>query len=99
MDGTEVTMGELARRMDIIHQDVRDLRAAVAEKDDLQHVTTAWDAALKAHEAKSEIQHTVLENRVKALESWQTWAIRIVLGIVIAAVVGLVVVNAPALTR
>lgn len=87
----DVTLGELARRMESIHVDVKELRAAVVNHDDLAIATKGWDKALEAHEAFSAARAESMSSRISDLEAWQTWVVRIVIGIVMAAALGLVV--------
>lgn len=79
----DVTLGELARRLDILHQDVRDMRSDLVKHDDLGVVNEAWRSALGR-----------LEKDVSDLQSWQTWATRLIVGAVILAVVGLALTQA-----
>lgn len=102
VNGTEVTLGEVARRLDGLHQDIRDLRTAVVERDDLQAVANSWHLLLNAaeqratdnlhnHARESEARMVRLEARVKAIEGWGIWAVRVVGGILITAVLAVVV--------
>jgi hypothetical protein len=84
-----VTLGELARRMDMLHTDLKELRSAVAERDDLATVTAGWQAALSGHEKQADLKWDAYDARVTALESWQTWAMRLVIGAVLSGVVAL----------
>lgn len=91
MSDSDVTLGELARRMDSMHSDVRELRSAVVSHDDLKSAVGSWQLLLQAQEARQAVVITQIENRLVALESWNTWAMRIVLGAVLVAIIGLVV--------
>ena len=52
----DVTLGELARRMEGLHIDLKELRLAVVERDDLQTVVAGWQAALAAHEINADLK-------------------------------------------
>lgn len=91
----DVSLGEVARRLNALHQDVRELRNSIVERDDLSATATAWEASLRAHEQKmdlrftqSDLEHRQLRRDIDTLQAWQTWAARIVLGAVLLAVLG-----------
>lgn len=50
-------------------------------------------SALVAHEKNADLKWQAMEMRVASLENWQTWAMRIVLSLVIVAVVGVVLIE------
>ncbi|KZM76634.1 hypothetical protein [Cellulosimicrobium sp. I38E] len=76
---TEVTHGEVVRALGALETKVDVLTAAVNS------------ASTKSAADYVRIGH--LEARIVALEDWQKWAQRLVLAAVIAAVVGLVIVD------
>ena len=71
--GSEITLGELGRRIDDVRATVHDM-ASKLERD---YVRSADLASL--------------ERRIASLEASQTWAVRLVMGLVIVALVGLVI--------
>lgn len=89
----DVTLGELARRMDLLHTDVKEMRSAVVEHDDLKSVANAWHLSLTAMESTSALKFQTLDTRVTSLESALRWVVMTVLAMVIAAVVGAVIVG------
>lgn len=91
----EVTLGELARRMDSIHTDVKELRASIVDHNDLSTVAASWQSALQAHEARANLIFTQHEAALKELQAWQTWAMRLILGAVLLAIIGGVLVANP----
>lgn len=98
----DVTLGELARRMDSMHQDLRELRQVVVEHEDLTSVVEAWQGALaaqaKLHEEQlASVRQEVSVNtqKIDRLGGWVTWTGRVVIGAVIIAVIGLVILPAP----
>ena len=93
----DVTLGELARRMDLLHADVKELRTSIVEHDDLSAVANSWQLLLQSHESRAELVRIGLETRITHLEAWNTWAVRIVLGLVLSAVVAVVLVDPPPL--
>lgn len=86
----DVTLGELARRMDLLHGDVKELRGAIVEHDDLRAAAGAWHTALQAHENLADRRMTAVETRMDRLDAWHAWALRIVLGAVLVALLALV---------
>lgn len=87
MPDQEVTLGEVARSLQELRQDVREIRGVVAERDDLHTVTESWKAALSAHERHAETRIATIESDVQELRAWQTWAGRLVLGAVVLAII------------
>ena len=86
----DVTLGELARRLDSMHTDVKEMRSSIVDHNDLTSVANSWTMLLAAHESKVDLQMQQVQAKVNALEAWNTWAMRIVLGLVLTSVVGLV---------
>jgi len=86
----DVTLGELARRLDSMHTDVKEMRSSIVDHNDLTSVANSWTMLLAAHESKVDLQMQQVQTRIEQLEAWSTWAVRIVLGLVMSAVVGLV---------
>lgn len=98
----EVTTGELGRRMNDMRTDVRELAAKVDQlvtRTDLQSASLAWQSALDGTERRLEQKvdgavKTIDEHQkaqdaaIAELADWQTWAMRVVLGLVAAAVIG-----------
>lgn len=93
MSSDDVTLGELARRMDLLHSDVKELRVSIVEHDDLTAVANSWQLLLQSHENQAKLITLQLERRLDGLEAWNTWATRIVLGLVLAAIVGVVLID------
>jgi len=48
---------------------------------------------LAAHESADNMKHVEQDRAIKKLEDWNRWAMKIVLGAVIAAVLGIVIVK------
>jgi len=86
----DVTLGELARRLDSMHTDVKEMRTSIVDHNDLTSVANSWTMLLAAHESKVDLQMQQVQAKVAALEAWNIWAMRIVLGLVLTSVVGLV---------
>jgi len=86
----DVTLGELARRLDSMHTDVKEMRSSIVDHNDLTSVANSWTMLLAAHESKVDLQMQQVQAKVAALEAWNLWAMRIVLGLVLTSVVGLV---------
>jgi len=77
--GDDITTGELGRRLDVMNATLGGVQEKLGE------------AAQR--DARDYVMLAEHERRIKGLESWQTWALRVVLGLVIAAVVGVVLVR------
>lgn len=80
----EVTIGEVHRRVEELHDEVEDLRHTIVGKDRVKEM-------ISSHEAQIRLELHALEARISVLEQWQTWGMRIVLGLVLTAIVGLVI--------
>lgn len=89
----EVTLGELARRMDALHGDVREMRRALVEHDDLTAISDGWKQALQAHERLADARMARAEARVSSLESTQAWLVRTIVAIILVAVIGAFIVD------
>lgn len=74
----EVTLGEVSRGLADVETQLEKLTDAV----NTSTTKSAADFVRLGH----------IEARVGALEDWQKWAMRVVLGLVLTAVVGLVIV-------
>jgi len=72
---TAFTLGELARGQERVEHQLGVLTEAV---------TTS-----SAKQAADFVRLGALEQRIKALESWQTWATRLVVGAIITGALGL----------
>lgn len=75
-----------------MHIDVRDLRDVVVKRDDLTAAASSWQMLLQSHEQFSAQRYAEVKARVDQLEAWQTWAMRLVIGAVLSAVVALVII-------
>lgn len=91
----DVTLGEVARRVEALHSDVKEMRDRIVTHDDLRLVATAWEQLLTAHESNETLRITALDARVTVLEAFQTWAVRIVVGAVLVSAVGLLLAHSP----
>lgn len=97
------------RRLDDLRQEVRELEAKLERKLDdltdrvsaiplqaqrLDAVAAAWTAALDATEARLQSELHRVAEQVGSLQSDRQWLVRIVVGLVVVALVGLVVTQA-----
>lgn len=78
------SVGEIARRLDRMGARLDQLPDAA----DLQAVAGVWLAQLQATDTRVE----ELRRRVHHLEEWQTWALRIVVGALLTAALGALLV-------
>ena len=82
----EPTPGELGRRLDDLRGDLRhiaDRLDQLPSSQDLTAVSHAWTTALTAAESRLDSRVGELGRRVDGLEAWQTWALRLVVGIIV----------------
>lgn len=79
--GEDYTPGEMARALRALTRSTEQLAATVNE--------------LASRDRADLLRFEHLAQRIEVLESWQTWAMRIVLGVVITAAIGLVLAAAP----
>lgn len=89
----DVTLGELTRHIDLLRDDVKDMRAGLVDQRDLTTATRGWERALEAHERAADMRMTHTESRVGAVEAWQTWALRLVVGAVLMAGLGYLLID------
>lgn len=82
VESEAVTTGELGRRLEKFETTITGTLGTVLEKLDNR---PDW-ADVRRIESR-------LEERIKRLEDWQTWAARLILGAVILAVLGAVLVT------
>lgn len=87
----DVTLGEVARRLDALHDDVREMRREVVNHDDLKTAATGWHFSLEATEQRLTQRLDEHDRRIGRFESWETWAVRAVGLVLLAAVLSLVV--------
>ena len=82
---SDPTRGEIGRAILRIESDLAGLRA------EMSHLTDKFVTKEVFVEYK-----TVTEGSIKELQDWKTWALRIVIGAVMLAMLGLVLANAGA---
>lgn len=85
----DITMGELARRMEVLHKDLREMRTSLISRDDLSNTHTQFMAMVAAHESNDLLRFAGMQKDIDSLQSWQTWAMRVVLGAVLLGLLGL----------
>lgn len=86
--------GEVARRLDSLSRDVRALGDRLDQlptQRQLELMGTGWASALDATAQRMEDRYRDVRGDVDELKSWQTWAMRLVLGFVALAVLGLAI--------
>lgn len=94
--GPDVTTGELARRLDQVDSGllrVQDKLERLATADNLTSLGVVWQHSLDETERRIQNHQDAQDAAIAELKSWQTWALRIVVGAVLTGVAGLVVVN------
>lgn len=84
-----VTLGEVARKLDTVVAAVDNVARRVEDRpswEDIKRIEDSWRTFVALE-----------QQRVTDLENWVTWAGRIVLGAILLAVLGVVLVGGPAL--
>lgn len=94
------TLGEIGRSVDRLEKeiggvrgDIKQLEEKVPTKELVQAMERAFQASLEKTEEKYDTKIDAIALQVNDLEAWKTWTLRLVLGLVIAAVMGLVIVT------
>jgi len=89
MADEEVTLHEVKRAVEVLHEDIRELRRL---QDERYTALLAESRAYTDQVARSEVSLTEnklanVKNRLEALEGMQTWLLRLILGLIAAAVI------------
>lgn len=79
MGEQDITLGEVGRRLDLMTATLGGVQEKLG--------------GLVAHDAGDRAKLEALTERVSNLEGWKTWAVRVVLGLVITGVIGLALVG------
>lgn len=80
----DVTLGEVNRNLNRIGKQVEELARSVVDAPKWSEVRRI-ESALRTEREQSE---TRLQAHIDALQAWQTWAVRSILGAVILAAMG-----------
>lgn len=100
MSDEQPTLGEIGRSVDRLEKeiggvrgDIKQLEDKVPTKELVQAMERAFQSSLVSTELRWGAEINTVKNRVDDLESWKTWTLRLILGMVIVAVLGLVVIS------
>ena len=100
MTEEQPTLGEIGRSVDRLEKeiggvrgDIRQLEEKVPTKELVQAMERAFQSSLVSTELRWGAEINTVRSRVDDLESWKTWTLRLILGVVIVAVLGLVVIG------
>lgn len=100
MTEEQPTLGEIGRSVDRLEKeiggvrgDIRQLEEKVPTKELVQAMERAFQASLNSTELRWGAEINTVKAQISELESWKTWTLRLVLGVVIVAVLGLVVIT------
>lgn len=95
-----MTPGEVARTLHMIRETVTGIDTKLDKRptwNDLDRVLAshkeAHDRDIAAVERRIDSAAEDLDERVTELEQWQTWAMRLILGTVVLAILGLVIID------
>lgn len=94
------TLGEIGRSVDRLEKeiggvrgDIRQLEEKVPTKELVAAMERAFHASLAATELRWDAEISLVKTKVDDLESWKTWTLRLIMGAVLLAILGLVVVT------
>lgn len=88
---TEITAGEVARGLELIRGDIKELGAEVRERpdwQDIRRVESGLVLQIANERASRAIEYTSTSKAIAQLEDWNRWAVRIVFGAVATGVIG-----------
>lgn len=94
---TEITAGEVARGLELIRGDIKELAAEVRERPDwadVRRVESGLQLQIAHEAAKRTAAEATATKAIEHLEDWNTWAVRIVLGAMGTGLVGWIVAQA-----
>lgn len=86
----EVTLGEVARKVDDLAGKLEAIATNVADRpswQDVRRIERGWEERLTAAVKQREIVTRSQEHRINTLEAWQTWAGRLVMGGIVSAII------------
>lgn len=87
----EITLGEIWRGQELLRGDVKELTKTIVAKpdwNDLKDTRAALESQVAAEAATRKAERAVADKAIAALEDWNKWAVRIVLGAAGTGVVG-----------
>lgn len=87
----EVTLGEVARKVDDLASKMDTLATAVADRpswQDIRRMERTGDEKLAAAVKQHEIVTRSQDHRINTLEAWQQWAGRLVMGGIATSIIG-----------
>ena len=87
----KVSLGEISRGLGALRSDVKELTSAVQQRpdwNDLKDAKASVEAKVEAEAATREAERIVADKAIAALEDWNKWAVRIVLGAAGTGIVG-----------
>lgn len=87
----EITIGEVYRGIGDLRGDVKELTKTIVAKpdwNDLKDTRAALEAKIAAEEASRKAERLVADKAIAALEDWNKWAVRIILGAAGTGIVG-----------
>lgn len=90
----EISTGEIGRNLALIRDDIKGLTAAVEQRpdwNDLKDFRMNLEARIEAERTIRELQRVVADKAIQALEEWNQWAVRIVIGAIITAAIAAVI--------
>lgn len=85
-------LSELRGRLDDLRQDQRHMLERLdrlVDRSDLENAAQLWAVQIASAERQHDADMTAVGRRLDSLEEWQTWAVRIVVGGVVTALLGL----------
>lgn len=86
----EVTLGEVARKVDDLAGKMDTLATSVADRpswQDVRRIERAWEERLTSAVKQREIVTRSQEHRINDLQAWQTWAGRLFMGGIASSII------------
>ncbi len=93
----EITAGEVARGLELIRADIKELAAEVRERpdwQDIRRVETGLQLQIANEATARQLERLAADKAIKGLEDWNTWAQRLILGALGTGLVGWIVTQA-----
>lgn len=91
MSMTEITAGEVARGLELIRGDIKELGAEVRERpdwQDIRRVESGLVLQIANEKAARVIETAAITKAIAQLEEWNAWAVRIAFGAAATGVIG-----------
>jgi hypothetical protein len=96
-DSEPLAPGEIARGLTAIRLDIQQLGAKVEQRpdwNDVQRIERGLQDKVDAETKIRELERVVADKAIKALEDWNLWAVRIIVGTILTGVLAWMITTA-----